>query len=225
MLTAVLLAVGLIVGVHPVIVATVAVAAFEPRLVLAGAAAWGAVAFVRRRSTRSTADIEAAFFRALAAELRSGASLRTAISSAADRVPHIDLRGPVRLASAGLPMSAIATDIEERFPRNGRVAGVAFRLSDWSGARVADTFEELAGRASDAADLAREQRASTAQAKLSALVVGVAPVVFTLLLLVTGRGAGLVERGAVGWMVLAAGVVFEIVGLMLVAVMVRRAAT
>ncbi|MEN8114447.1 MAG: type II secretion system F family protein [Actinomycetota bacterium] len=224
MLTAVLLATGLVAGVHPGVIAIAAVAVYEPRLVLAGAVAWAVVAYVRRRASRPGADVEAAFFRALAAELRSGASLRTAISSAADRVPLIDLRETVRLAAAGLPMSSIADDIEERLPGNGRFAGVAFRLSDWSGARVADTFEDLADRASDAAELARERRASTAQAKMSALIVGVAPIAFTVLLFATGRGSGLVDRGAIGWAVLGVGATLEIVGLVLVAAMVRRAA-
>ena len=41
MLTAVLLAAGLALGVHPAVVALAALASIEPRLVLVGAAVWG----------------------------------------------------------------------------------------------------------------------------------------------------------------------------------------
>ncbi len=223
MLTAVLLAGGLALGVPPVIIAIAAVAAIEPRLVLVGAAIWGVVAAVQRRSPRVTPDSEATLFRAMAAELRSGASLRSALAEAAHRVPQIQLGRPVRYAEAGMQMAEIAEAVETQLPENGRLAAAAFRLSDWSGARVADTFDRLAERAAATAELARERRAATAQARLSAVIVGVAPLVFTVLLMATGRGAGLLEHGSLGWLVLGVGLGFETVGLVTVAVIVRRA--
>jgi tight adherence protein B len=222
-LTAVVLAAGLIFGVHPVIIGVAAVAAIEPRLVLAAAAGWGVVSAIRRRSGRVTPDAEATFFRALAAELRSGASLRGAIGSAAQRVPSIPLDRTARLAAAGVPMSEIAAAVERRFPENGVLAAAAFRLSDWSGARVAEAFDGLADRAAGAAEMARERRAATAQARLSALIVGAAPLLFTALLLATGRGNGFVSHGHLGWLVLGAGLALETLGLVAVAVIVRRA--
>ena len=223
MLTAVFLAGGLVAGVPPVIIAIAALAAVEPRLVLAGAAIWGVVAAFRRRRVRVVPDDEATLFRAMAAELRSGASLRSALAEAAHRVPQIELERPVRLAAAGTSMADVAGSVEERLPANGRLAAAAFRLSDWSGARVADTFEGLAERAAATAELARERKAATAQARLSALIVGVAPFVFTVLLVVTGRGAGLVSHGAVGWLVLGIGLGLEVFGLTIVAAIVWRA--
>ncbi len=223
MLTAVLLAGGLALGVPPVIIAIAAVAAIEPRLVLVGAAIWGVVAAVQRRSPRVTPDSEATLFRAMAAELRSGASLRSALAEAAHRVPQIQLGRPVRYAEAGMQMAEIAEAVETQLPENGRLAAAAFRLSDWSGARVADTFDGLAERAAATAELARERRAATAQARLSAVIVGVAPLVFTALLVATGRGAGLLEHGSLGWLVLGVGLGLETVGLVTVAVIVRRA--
>ncbi len=223
MLTAVLLAGGLVAGIHPVIIAIAALAAVEPRLVLAGAAIWGAVAAFRRRRVRVAPDDEATLFRAMAAELRSGASLRSALAEAAHRVPQIELDRPVRLAAAGTSMADVAGSVEERLPENGRLAAAAFRLSDWSGARVADTFEGLAERAAATAELARERKAATAQARLSALIVGVAPFVFTVLLIATGRGTGLVSHGAAGWLVLGIGLGLEVFGLAVVAAIVWRA--
>ena len=205
MLTAVLLATGLAFGLHPAVVALAALAAIEPRLVLVGAAVWGVVAAVQRRRARVTPDDEATYFRALSAELRAGASLRSA------------------LAEAGVPMSEIADTVEGQFPENGRLAAAAFRLSDWSGARVADTFEGLAERAVASAELVRERKAATAQARLSAIVIGIAPVAFATLLFATGRGSGLMAHGATGILVLGAGLALEFLGLIAVAVIVRRA--
>ncbi len=223
MLVVVLLAGGLALGLSPVIIAIAAVAAIEPRLVLVGAAAWGIVTAIRRRGKRVIPDDEATLFRAMAAELRSGASLRSALAEAAHRVPQIQLDRPVRFAAAGMQMTEIAEAIEVQLPENGRLAAAAFRLSDWSGARVADTFDGLAERAAATAELARERKAATAQARLSALIVGVAPLAFTLLLMVTGRGADLAARGGLGWLVLGVGLGLEMLGLVIVAVIVRRA--
>lgn len=223
MLTAVLLAGALALGVPSLMIAIAAVAAIEPRLVLVGAAVWGVVATLRRRATSITPDDEATLFRAMAAELRSGASLRSALAEAAHRVPQIQLDRPVRFAAAGMQMAEIAEAIELQLPENGRLAAAAFRLSDWSGARVADTFDGLAERAAATAELARERRAATAQARLSALIVGIAPLAFTVLLVTTGRGAGLVAHGGLGWLVLGVGLGLEMLGLIAVAAIVRRA--
>lgn len=223
MLTAVLLAGALAVGVPPVMIAIAAVAAIEPRLVLVGASVWGVVATLRRRATSVTPDDEATLFHAMAAELRSGASLRSALAEAAHRVPQIELGRPVRFAAAGMQMTEIAKAVELQLPENGRLAAAAFRLSDWSGARVADTFDGLAERAAATAELARERRAATAQARLSALIIGVAPLAFTVLLVASGRSVGLVAHGGLGWLVLGVGLGLEMLGLIAVAAIVRRA--
>ena len=223
MLTAVLLAAGLALGIHPAAVALAALASIEPRLVLVGAITWGIVAAIRRRRSRITADAEATYFRALSAELRAGASLRGAIGEALYRVPGLSLGPAVRYAEAGMPMSEIADAVETRFPENGRLAAAAFRLSDWSGARVADTFEGLAERAAASAELVRERKAATAQARLSALVVGIAPIAFAGLLFATGRGSGLMAHGTVGMLVLGAGLALELIGLIVVAMIMRGA--
>lgn len=223
MLIAVLLAGGLALGVHPAVLALAALAAIEPRLILAGAAVWAVVHAMRRRRHRVTPDDEATYFRALAAELRAGASLRGALGEAVDRVPALSLDRAVRYAEAGAPMTEIADIVEVQFPENGRLAGAAFRLSDWSGAQVADTFAGLADRASASAELARERRAATAQARMSAIVIGIAPVAFAALLLATGRGAGLVDHGWIGLLILGAGLTLEVLGLLVVALIIRRA--
>ncbi|MGB9357911.1 MAG: hypothetical protein WCC01_05065 [Acidimicrobiia bacterium] len=223
MLIAILLAGGLALGVHPAVLALAAIAALEPRLILAGAAIWAVLHATRRRRQRVTPDDEATYFRALSAELRAGASLRAALGDAVDRVPVLSLDRAIRFAAAGVPMTEIADIVEAQFPENGRLAGAAFRLSDWSGAQVADTFAGLADRASASAELARERRAATAQARMSGIVIGLAPAAFAALLLVTGRGSGLLDHGGIGLLILGTGLTFEVLGLIVVALIIRRA--
>lgn len=223
MLIALLLAAGLVLGVHPAALTLAGLAAIEPRLVLLGAAAWAVVHAMQRRRRRVTPDDEATYFRALSAELKAGASLRGALGEAADRVPDLSLDQAVRFAAAGTPMAEVADVVEVQFPENGRLAGAAFRLSDWSGAQVADTFAGLADRASSSAELARERKAATAQARLSAIVIGIAPAVFAALLLATGRGSGLVDHGVIGLSILGIGLTLEVLGLLVVALIIRRA--
>ncbi len=222
MLITVFLAGGLALGVHPAVLALAALAAIEPRLFLLGAAIWAVVHAMRRRRRRVTPDDEATYFRALSAELRAGASLRGALGEAVDRVPTLSLDRAVRYAAAGAPMTEIADIVEVQLPENGRLAGAAFRLSDWSGAHVADTFAGLADRASASAELARERRAATAQARMSAIVIGFVPIAFAALLLVTGRGAGLLDHGWIGLLILGAGLTLEVLGLLVVALIIRR---
>ena len=221
MLIAILLAGGLALGVHPAVLALAALAAIEPRLILVGAAIWAVVHALRRRRHRVTPDDEATYFRAVAAELRAGASLRGAVGEAVDRVPALSLDRAIRYAAAGAPMTEIADIVEVQFPENGRLIGAAFRLSDWSGAQVADTFAGLADRASASADLARERRAATAHARMSAIVIGIAPVAFAVLLLATGRGAGLMDHGWIGLLILGAGLTLEVLGVLAVALIIR----
>lgn len=220
MLIIVLAAVAMVAGVHPLLVAVAVVATVQPGLFLAAAAGWAIYAWSQRRRALASPDDEATFLRALAAELRSGASLRPALAEAAEAAPPLDLAGPVRLAVAGIPMDLVAGELERSLPVNGRLAGAAFRLSSWSGARVAAVFDTLASRAADIAELSREQSAATVQARLSAAVVGLAPLVMSLLLLATGHVA---IRGPVAATIVAAGITLEVAGLGLVVLIIRRA--
>lgn len=222
MLSAALLAAAIATGAHPAVIGIAALAIVEPRLVILGAAAWAVFSFGQRRRT-SDADTEAAFLRALAAELRGGTSLRLALSEAAVRFP-LGLEPAARLAAAGMPMEGIAPQLRERLVHNGVTAAAALELSSWSGARTATVFEGLADRATEAAEMRRDQRAATTQARLSAWVVGLAPLVFTGLVLAGGGVGSLGAAGGVGVLVIAAGVALEIAGLAAVALILRREA-
>ncbi len=221
MLTVALVAAAIAAGAHPVVIAVAAVAVVEPRLVLAGAAGWALFNLVRRRRTPN-ADVEATFLRALAAEIRAGSSLRLALADAAARV-QLDLDPAARLARAGMSMDRVVNELSKHLAHNAVAVGAAFELSDWSGARTAAMFEGLADRATEAAELEREKAAATAQARFSAWVVGLAPLVFTALLLAGGGFGSLRRAGGAGFFVIGLGLALEVAGLAVVALILKRA--
>ena len=222
MLIVVASAMALVAGAHPIWVAAAALAVISPRWFLVAVAAWAVYSWNERRRVAAGPDDEAALLRALSAELRSGASLRSALAEAATSVPSLDLAASVRVAAAGMPMDLVADDLEETLPENGRLVAAAFRLSSWSGARVAAVFENLASRAAEAADLSRERNAATVQARLSAVIVGVAPLAISLLLFATGRVSIPEGVGVVGVVVVGLGLALEVTGLAIVGVIIRR---
>ncbi len=176
-----------------------------------------------RRGPRPETSDEVALLNGLAAELRAGASLRMALVAGAGRAPHLDLDRAVRAAAAGQPMSDVAAELEPALPSNGRLFAAAFRLTATSGGRAASVFEELALRAAEAGELSRERRALTAQARLSTLVVGGAPVAMVVVLLITGKAQALLAAGPVGHTMAAIGVGLELAGLAVVGIVLRNA--
>jgi Flp pilus assembly protein TadB len=172
-LLAVAVAIGVAAGAHPVALAIAVLAFLRPVWFLVAVAGWAVYRRWSKRAVHGPRE-EALFLEGLAAELRGGASLRSAVADAADRT-EIDLAVPVRMAKAGRPMEDIARPLGERLPVNGAVAGPALRLAAAAGASVAPLFDALALRAAEAADEERESRVLTAQARLSAWLVGGAP--------------------------------------------------
>ena len=222
MLTVVLVAGSVLLGAHPIAVLAIGLAILRPELFLVGIAVWGAYSWWTRWRGRAGPDDEAELLRAISAELSSGSSLRTALNDASARVPAIDTTAAVRLSRAGAPFDAVAAELETALPTNGRLAAAALRLSSRSGARVASVFDTLASRAAGAADLARETRAATAQARMSAGVVGLVPIGFTFLLVISGSAASPLAAGRPGLVIAALGAGLQIAGLGVVAWLIRR---
>jgi tight adherence protein B len=220
-LTALLLAAAFASGAHPAVVVLAAVSVFEPRLVIVGLVGWAAYNLVRRRR-RDDAEAEAAFLRAVGSELRGGATLRLALAGATAG-SALGLTTAGRLARAGMPMDRVGDELRRLLPVNGSATAAAVELSGWSGARVASVFEALAERAADTAELRREQRAATTQARLSAWIVGLAPIVFTGIVLAGGGARSLGRAGGAGYAVMAIGVALEVLGLAAVVLILRRA--
>ena len=56
---------------------------------------------------------------------------------------------------------------------------------------------------------------------MSAIVIGIAPVAFAALLLATGRGAGLLDHGVIGLVILGTGLALEVLGLIVASPVAR----
>ncbi|MEE8331890.1 MAG: hypothetical protein V3R84_08965 [Acidimicrobiia bacterium] len=171
-LAALLLAIGVASGTHPVVLAALSLAIVKPGWFMVAVVLW--TLYSRRAQAKGGPRSEAAFLEGMAAELRGGASLRSAIVDAAERT-DLELNPVVRMAEAGRPMEDIAVRVGEQLPINGSVAGPALRLASSAGSSVAGVFDALALRAVEAAEEERERKSSTAQARLSAWLVGGAP--------------------------------------------------
>lgn len=200
----------------------VALAVLHPGWFLVAAAGWAVL--VARRRSGSGPDDEAAFLRGLAAELGAGSGLRGGVVAAAGRVPGIDLGRAVRLCAAGGSALDIGSALGGALPVNRTAIAAAFRLAARTGAPIAPLIETLAGRADDVGRLERERRAATAQARLSAWIVGGLPVALVALALITGVGPGAGGLGTAGTTLVAAGLGLIAAGAAVVALMARRAA-
>lgn len=131
-------------------------------------------------------DPEVALLTAVATELRAGLSLRGAIESVA-RMSGSAFRSVSRKASLGIPMDEVATELAAHLPRQGRLVGVAVRLSSSMGGRAAGVFESLAVLAADEAELRREGATGSAAARLSAWIIGGVPVGLVVWQIASGR--------------------------------------
>lgn len=229
MLIAFLAAFAIVLGARPVAVLAIGSAWLHPIACAVFCAIWLARAMLRGSGARrgrgsgGTLAEEEAFLHGTAAELRGGASLRGALAAAAARSPALDTGDLVRKAMAGVGIDEVAGEVTRSLPANGRHAGAAVRIAATTGATAAAAFESLALVAAEQGDLVRERSALTAQARLSALVVGGAPLALAALLILLGQD-GLLSGGGVAGVILAGvGVVLEVIGLLVVWWMVRSA--
>ncbi len=156
------------------------------------AAAWWA----RRRSGWEQMT-EVQYLTAIAAELRSGATVRRALDMAAGPKPAPAFAAIGRLCRAGLPAADIAESLRAALPRNGIAAATAFEISVETGGAAAAAFDELAHQAAERAVLAGELRLATAQARVSGLIVGGLPMLMLGWQAATGR-LGVVLATGVG---------------------------
>lgn len=183
-------------------------------------ARWVRPSVARWRAMTPSPSQEAHLCAAIAADLRAGATVRLAVadglSALGDRARCVRRRLIV-----GAPLVSVADEIALLLPLNGRQVAMALEVAGGGGGRAADVFSRLAERAATAAALRRERRVVTAQARLSARVVGGLPLVVTVALLLTGRLSSLPASGRVGVTVLGAGLALQIGGLAVMAAMMR----
>jgi len=221
MLIGVLRGLAVAAGVPWPAVAAIALAVFRPVWFLVGAVVWAVIHW--RSRTGPTADDESAFLRGLAAELAAGASLRRGVTAAAARAPALDLDGAVRLCEAGFPVDEIGRSVGAALPVNGVAAAAAFRLAAGTGGAVGPVVAALASRAEAMGRLSRDRSALTSQARLSAWIVGGAPIGLVLFGLLTGRGIDAGELGRGGTVLIGIGLALIASGSLAVWAMVRRA--
>lgn len=167
-------AAGWAVGVPPVIVGAAALMAINMPL---GLAALGVAAFVvHNRGKRHRVVDEAGFLRTIAMSVSAGSTLRSAIRDGDKRIVSAHTR---RLCDSGVSMAKVGMDLEPSLEHNGATFAAVCSLSQDTGAMLAPTLHVLADRATDVADLARHRGVATAQARFSAVIVGMAPLAVT----------------------------------------------
>ncbi|MFN2607733.1 MAG: type II secretion system F family protein [Acidimicrobiales bacterium] len=170
----------------PVVAGVTALAA-GPAVAAAGggAAAVGPWLFVRSRRGRGDARVEAglpAALEAVARALRSGASLRQAVEEAAERTPGplgAELSRVATQARRGAPLVRALEGLADRRPLPGvRLAVAALCLGAETGGAQARAVDGVAATLRDRLGVLAEVRALSSQARISAVVISLAPLGF-----------------------------------------------
>lgn len=156
-------------------------------------------AVVAVRDRVPAGDAEPLFLAGVAAQLRAGASVRTAIVDAARQAEGLTLERATRLAAAGAPMAEVGEALDSALPMSGASVAMALRAGTASGGRLAAGLDALVETVFDKATLRHEVQAATASARASAWLIGGLPVVGAIGLVVSGRLGALAGLGPVGW--------------------------
>ena len=165
----------------------------------------------RVRSPRPEVD-EIQLLTSIVSALRAGHSLRSSIALALEGDP--DLAHAGRLVRIGAPITEVGQALT-RLPANGRRISAALTVLEVTGGQAGAVFDRLLAGAVREADLARQRRQLTAQARASALVVAALPAVAIALSGGTQLVA-LAQSGAVGLTMTATGFLLQAVGLVVV---------
>jgi len=216
---AVLVAFALALGAPAWMVGVAVLTIERPWVAPFGGAVWAGSRWWARRRVVGSDDVEARYLAGVAGELRAGSTIRVALVDAADRVPGAPLRGVVRAAGAGLEVDRIAVELRRALPAEGPLAAAAVRIVGSLGGAAAATFDQLATHAAERVALRRELRALTAQARLSAAVVALAPPLLGLPLIAASGGL-LHDPAALAF--IGAGLLLEAAGGAVIAFMLRR---
>ncbi|NND04433.1 MAG: hypothetical protein HKN91_16780 [Acidimicrobiia bacterium] len=169
-----------------------------------------------RREARADGYDEAAAFEAVAAELKRGASLRHAVAAV---YPSTSIS---RLALSGQPMSWVAAELVRHSPRRDDLVGAGLQLAASSGASAEQLFVALAERARSDRRLESKKRVLATQARASAVVVALLPIVLGLMLMVTSNTEAITGSAPARTSVLI-GLAMQLAGAALVALISRNA--
>ena len=178
-------------------------------------AAW-TVRHQRWQTRRHYADGLPSLLDDVARAVRSGSSLAQACAEAAagsDAV-RVELAAVVARADRGLPLATALGHWSRHHPSTDvRLAGAALSLAASAGGAQARAVDGVASTVRERRAMAAEVRAESAQARLSAIVIGLLPIAFLLWALTTdGRTASFLVADPIGWLCLAAGLALEALG-------------
>lgn len=194
-----------------------AVALLAPPMALV--AARGRAAHLRARQLPLALD-------AVAARLRGGAALRDAVADAASvgRPLGDELARVAAHAAAGRPLADALTEWADTTEPATRLAGAALVVAAQLGGPGAAAVDATAASLRERQAVDDEIAALSVQARLSALLLTVAPVVFAALLTTLDPGSARFLLGTpAGWACIAAGTLLDLGGALWMARLVRRA--
>lgn len=202
------------------VVLAVAVGGVGLGALVGAVAVTGPVFVLRMWAGRADAGYDSTLATALdsaARSVRSGASLQVAIAEAAGSVGgavSADFHRVAAAAQRGASLvDALAQWVERRARRSVRLAAGAIALAVESGGAPGRVLDDVATALRQRHQIEREAHALAAQARLSAVVVGVAPVAFTVVAsFADPRHARLLFATPLGLSCLAAGLALDAVG-------------
>lgn len=155
----------------------VVVAGIVPMPVVVAVVPVAAVVATVRSRRRAASPPVSGFIRAIADDLAGGRTFVQAVSASDD--PSVDHRIR-RLCSVGVDGATIAAALADRLGGHAGAVRAAVALSEQSGGSLAGALHGIADRARLDEAAARERRVAVSQARFSAIVVGVAPLVIAL---------------------------------------------
>ncbi|MCP3973349.1 MAG: hypothetical protein GY720_02515 [bacterium] len=156
----------------------------------------------------------AEYFDTVGRELRRGSSLRHAL---AIPVPGSRL---ARLALTGQPIELVSSEVVTMLSLSDDLPAAGIRLASRTGAPSSKVFGRLAEQARAAKQHQRDRGAATAQARLSAAVVGLVPPGLGMAILTAGGGRHLAQPGPARTAVVF-GAGLQLLGLVVIAVLLR----
>lgn len=169
---------------------------------------------VSKRIGRNGLVEPAAYFDAVASELRRGASLRIALAS-----PLPDSRLS-RLAVTGQPLALVVAELDAAVGGVDDLLVPGVLLAGRTGSPAASLFVQLADRARVAGQMRRLRRTLTAQARLSAAIVGLIPLAIGVLLLAADSFGAITSPGPARFVVLT-GLAMQCIGLLVIVLILR----
>lgn len=126
------------------------------------------------RARRDETNRPSLFCVGVASELRAGASLRDALTTAATSVGLAPIPGPTPNA----PMAEVAAHVAGQLPSIGQELELTVVVASRSGSDSAALFDEIGSLALAQSEIRREVRVATAPGRATALVLVGAPLVY-----------------------------------------------